>query len=215
MGPPGSDSHVGDPPAFVIVGGVNGSGKSTFAAKAAGTDLLLRQTAINPDTLSQQAEAEAKRRGLDLGNHDANIVGVERAETAAWKAVAEHRSAALETVLSTDKLVPLVRAASAREFRTRLVFVALPTVDLCIERVEVRVRQGGHAVPADRIRKRWRAAHDNLVRFLNLVDDVLVFANLDPVVPTLVFERVGVDGIAVLRDREILPEVTRRLVGRT
>ena len=147
---------MGDPPAFVIVGGVNGSGKSTFAAKAAGTDLLLRQTAINPDTLSQQAEAEAKRRGLDLGNHGANIVGVERAEKAAWKAVAEHRSAALETVLSTDKLVPLVRAASAREFRTRLVFVALPTVDLCIERVEVRVRQGGHAVPADRIRKRWQ-----------------------------------------------------------
>ena len=42
---------------------------------------------------------------------------------------------------------------------------------------------------------------------------VLVFANLDPVVPSLVFERVGADGVAVLRDREILPEVTRRLVG--
>ena len=91
-------------------------------------------------------------------------------------------------------------------------FVALPTVELCIERVEVRVRQGGHRVPADRIRKRWNAAHDNLVRFLDLVDDVLVFANLDPVVPSLVFERVSTDGIAVLRDREILPEVTRRLI---
>lgn len=163
--------------------------------------------------MSREAEAEAKKRGLNLGNHGANVVGVERAEKAAWQAVAEHRSAALETVLSTDKLVPLVNAARARGFRTRLVFVALPTVELCIERVEVRVRQGGHPVPADRIRKRWRAAHDNLVLFLALVDDVLVFANLDPVVPALVFERVAADGVAVLRDREILPEVTRRLVG--
>lgn len=211
--PPASDSGLDDPPALVIVGGVNGSGKSTFAAKAAGTELLLLQTAINPDAMSQDAAAEAEKRGLDLGNHGANLVGVERAEKAAWQAVAEHRSAALETVLSTDKLVPLVKAAKVRGFRTRLVFVALPTVELCIERVAVRVRQGGHPVPADRIRKRWDAAHDNLVLFLALVDDVLVFANLDPVVPALVFERVGAEGVAVLRDREILPEVTRRLVG--
>ena len=172
----------------------------------------MRQTAINPDSMSREAEVEAKKRGFDLGDHGANLIGVERAEKAAWQAVAEHRSAALETVLSTDKLVSLVTAARARGFRTRLVFVALPTVELCIERVEVRVRQGGHRVPADRIRKRWNAAHDNLVRFLDLVDDVLVFANLDPVVPSLVFERVSTDGIAVLRDREILPEVTRRLI---
>jgi len=42
----------------VIVGGVNGSGKSTFAQRAAGTDLLLGQVAINPDELSKQAKLE-------------------------------------------------------------------------------------------------------------------------------------------------------------
>ena len=114
--PPASDSGLDDRPALVIVGGVNGSGKSTFAAKAAGTELLLLQTAINPDAMSQDAAAEAKKRGLDLGNHGANLVGVERAEKAAWQAVAEHRSAALETVLSTDKLVPLVKAAKHGDF---------------------------------------------------------------------------------------------------
>ena len=117
-------------PCVVIVGGVNGSGKSTFAKQAAGTDLLLGQIAINPDELSKQARAEMPA----LSDSGADLAGAERAEKAVWRAIAEGRSVAVETVLSSDKFIPVVVAARSRRYRTRLIFVALPSVDEALSR---------------------------------------------------------------------------------
>jgi predicted ABC-type ATPase len=82
------------------VGGINGSGKSTFAATAARSETLLEQVPINPDSLTLEAEREAQRKGFDLGQSGANLVAVERAEKAVWRAIAKAESAAVETVLS-------------------------------------------------------------------------------------------------------------------
>ena len=151
-------------PSFVLVAGVNGCGKSTFAKRAEGSDLLLGQSAINPDILSQQALAQSPK----LNSVGGNLAGAERAEKAVWRAVAEGRSVAVETVLSTDKFIPVVEAARFRGFRTRLIFVALPTVEDALARIAARVQDGGHAVPEESVRRRWRAAHDNLIVFLEL-----------------------------------------------
>jgi predicted ABC-type ATPase len=91
----------------VIVGGVNGSGKSTFAKRAAGTELLFGQSAINPDELSKQA----KRDMPSLNDPGAALAGAERAEKAVWRAIAEGNSVALETVLSSEKFIPVLSAA--------------------------------------------------------------------------------------------------------
>jgi predicted ABC-type ATPase len=192
-------------PSLVIVAGVNGCGKSTFASKAAGKELLLGQTAINPDLLTHAVATEFPKIGVT----GANLVGVERAEKAVWKAIAEGRSAAIETVLSSDKFVAVVQAAAARRYRTRLIFIGLPTVDLALERIAVRVKQGGHAVPEARVRDRWARAHDNLVKFNRLVHDVLVFSNVGEE-PTPVAERVG-RGPMRLLNPDALPDVTARL----
>jgi ABC-type cobalamin/Fe3+-siderophores transport system ATPase subunit len=76
-------------PSLVIVGGANGSGKSTFAARANATSLLLGQIAINPDDLTQAAKKEASNRGYALSDAGANLVGVERAEKAVWRALVD------------------------------------------------------------------------------------------------------------------------------
>lgn len=193
-------------PSLVLVGGVNGSGKSTFAAAAAGTSLLLGQTAINPDDLTKSALGEwpsLKQRG-------ANLVGVERAEKAVWRAIAEGRSVAVETVLSSDKFQSAVLAARHRVYETRLIFVGVPTVDVAISRVKARVAQGGHGVPSSKIRSRWKRAHDNLGVFLGLVDDVMIVSNEggDPVV---VAERIGRDGPLTLILEGVLPSVDKVL----
>lgn len=197
-------------PSIVIVAGVNGCGKSTFAANAAGKEVLLGQTAINPDALTQEATEEFP----NIGSIGANLVGVERAEKAVWKAIAEGRSAAVETVLSSDKFLAVVRAARKRRYRTRLIFIGLPRVSLALERIEARVKQGGHAVPEQRVRDRWARAHDNLIAFNRVVDDVLVFSNVG-LEPLPVAERVGrrTRRVRVL-DPDALPDVTARLIRR-
>jgi predicted ABC-type ATPase len=53
-------------PSIVIVAGVNGCGKSTFALNAAGKEVLLGQTAINPDTLTLAVTEEFPRIGSSM-----------------------------------------------------------------------------------------------------------------------------------------------------
>jgi predicted ABC-type ATPase len=167
--------------------GPNGCGKSTFARKAAGTARLLGTTAIDPDDLTREALRDDPSHSLS----SANIIGVERAEKAVWRAIAEGASVAIETVLSSDKFLPIVAAARRRRFHSRLVFVALPSVSLAIARVMARVADGGHDVPEARIRSRWTRSHINLRRFAYRVDDLFVFSNAALDKPLLIAERIG------------------------
>lgn len=192
-------------PGLVIIGGPNGCGKSTLSAFAARQELLFGALPVNPDDLTAQVRASWK----DIGATEANLIAIERAEKAIWRAIAGGESAAVETVLSTDKYVAVVKIARDRRYRTRLLFIGLPSVDLAIERVATRVKLGGHDVPTDKIRDRWGRAHDNLVTFIGLVDEVLIFSNVGDE-PVLVAERPK-GGAIRFYDLVALPEVTRRL----
>lgn len=196
---------TGATPRLVIVGGINGCGKTTLA-RVAGNEVFLGQTAINPDDLTR----EVARRFPELNGLGANLIGVERAEKSVWRAIAEGENVAIETVLSSDKFIPVVRAAHARGYHTRLVYIGLPSVELAIERVAQRVRIGGHDVPETKIRSRWPRTHDMLRRMLDEVDDVLVFSN-GQLTPVLVGERTGLALPFRLYLPAELPEVTKRL----
>jgi predicted ABC-type ATPase len=194
-------------PVLIIVGGPNGCGKSTFAKGATGTAVLLGEKPINPDNLT--AELQARQR--PLSRRAADLVGVERAEKAVWRAIAEGRSAAVETVLSSDKYLAAVDAARERTYATRLIFVAVARVATAIERVAARVSRGGHGVPRAKIRARWKRSHTNLLRFEARVDDLLVFSNDGPE-QVLVAARLGRSQPVVIYDPDALPEVSRQLV---
>jgi predicted ABC-type ATPase len=196
---------IGAAPRLVIVGGINGCGKTTLA-RVAGDEVFLGQTAINPDDLTRDV---VKRLPM-LDGLGANLIGVERAEKAVWRAIAEGDNVAIETVLSSDKFIPVVRAAHARGYRTRLVYIGLPSVELAVERVAQRVQIGGHDVPEAKIRSRWPRTHNMLKRMLGEVDDVLVFSN-GQLVPTLVGERMGSESPLKLYLPDELPEITKRL----
>jgi predicted ABC-type ATPase len=75
------------------------------------------------------------------------------------KEIHEHfrrgESFAFETTLSGlsySRLVPLWRRHG---YNVKLIFLALPNVQFAVERVAVRVKQGGHFVPTDVVRRRF------------------------------------------------------------
>ena len=86
------------------------------------------------------------------------------------KAIAEAENVAIETVLSSDKFIPVVRAARRRGYLTRLIYIGLPSVELAIE----RVAGGGHDVPKAKIRSRWSRTHAMFALIRDEVDDVIV-----------------------------------------
>lgn len=189
---------------LVIIGGPNGCGKSTIASAPRASELLGDAPVINPDEYTRKFIAEAK-----LDRTAANLAAVIQAELDVWKAIAEDKSIAVETVLSTEKFLPAVYAARARKFAVKLVFISLPTVTISIERVATRVRSGGHDVPEAKIRERWTRSHDRFIDFMALSDEVALFSNAAGS-PVLVGSK-ETNGRFALLSKSELPEITRRL----
>lgn len=137
----------------MIVAGPNGSGKSTAYENV---DLELDGRSIrivNPDLL-------AKRIHLDEGEEVgvANVIAVNRIRSWLDASVEVYQTIGVETVLSTDKYRSLVTVAKARGFEIWLMYVCLDSPERNVERVTIRVKKGGHAVPPEKIRDRyWRS----------------------------------------------------------
>ena len=101
----------------------------------------------------------------------------------------------------------IVRRAKTAGYRTVLVYVSLGDPELHIERVRLRVSQGGHDIPdTDICRRYWRSLM-HAPEALRLVDEAVVLDNsgFHPVRVLLLN-----DGSVVWR-ADALPEWVRRL----
>ena len=116
--------------------------------------------------------------GSALGNHQRGRIGVATGEIAAC--VARRDSFAFETTLSGLGYLRHIRAWRAVGYHVRLLFLSLPSVELAIERVALRVRHGGHDIPQDVIRRRFESGRRNFdTTYSDAVDDWVLFDNSD------------------------------------
>lgn len=85
---------------------------------------------------------------------------------------------AIETTLTTLSYQKTIEIAKAKGYVVRLLFFWLNDVNLAIERVKVRVLEGGHNIPEQVIIRRYSKGIRNLTRvFVNLCDYWLVIDN--------------------------------------
>jgi predicted ABC-type ATPase len=161
-----------DAPRLWIVGGPNGSGKTSLYDNADIEDFGRSVWIINPDALSQRI-CDIER--LDL--IAANLEAVRRIERWLYASIEAHQTVGVETVLSTAKYRDLVLAAKKRNFTIRVIYVLLSSSQLNIERVRLRVAKGGHDVPSDKIIERRQRSLDQLPWFLAQADDAWLFDN--------------------------------------
>ena len=117
----------------------------------------------------------------------------------------------METVLSTDKYVPMVEQVLSAGGDFFLIYIALRSPELAVERTRERVRRGGHDVPAEKVRARWRRSLEQLPRFARRATHFWVFdnSNSDPdIAPRLLAE--GNAGIC-LELHDDIPEMSAAL----
>lgn len=62
-------------------------------------------------------------------------------------------------------------------YTVELVFLSLPDVEMAIERVAIRVMQGGHNIPEEVIRRRYAHGIQNFERYKMLVDSWQLYDN--------------------------------------
>ena len=137
----------------MILAGPNGAGKSTAAP-----ELLQGELAVN-----EFVNADVIARGLSAFDPDRAAIAAGRIMLARLDELARQReSFAFETTLASRSLAPWLTDLRASGYAVHLFFLWLSSPDLAVQRVADRVRSGGHDVPADTIRRRYRAGIRNL-----------------------------------------------------
>jgi predicted ABC-type ATPase len=152
-------------PIIVVLAGPNGAGKSTFYdAFLSSTDLRF----INPDDIA---------RMMGMGAYDAAML----AETLREGLVAAGESFVFETVLSdpVGAKIGFLSEAHARGYQIVVCFIGLDSAATSDERVAMRVHQGGHDVPTEKLRERYARSLDNLAQAILKLPVVWVYDNSD------------------------------------
>jgi predicted ABC-type ATPase len=156
------------PPTIFVIGGCNGAGKTTFARRllpGEGVHLFLNADEIARGLSPLKPELAAFRAGRLL---------LEEAR----RLVAEKKSFGLESTLSGKTYERLLLAAKEAGFVISLHFLIVPSADVSIRRVAQRVVKGGHHVPDDDIRRRFRRSVENFLEvYLPLADFWKVWDN--------------------------------------
>ena len=157
------------PKKILIIAGPNGAGKTTFAREflpnEAGVLLFINADLIAAGLNPFQPENEAMRAGRLMLQMIAERV---RAGD----------SFSLETTLSGRSYARSIPQWQAQGYRVELYFLRLPSPDMAVDRVSRRVREGGHHIPEDVIRRRFDLGWRNF-RFLyrDLVDSWELYDN--------------------------------------
>lgn len=85
---------------------------------------------------------------------------------------------AFETTLATRSYKSKILLAQEKGYNVTLLFFWLQNVELAIERVKVRVQEGGHNIETEVIRRRYSNGIKNLFNiYLPIADEIMIFDN--------------------------------------
>jgi len=136
----------------IIIAGPNGAGKTTFAREYLPQELGITAF-INADLiaagLSPFAPELAARRAGRLMLEEIDRCAEEGADFA------------FETTLAGKVYLRRIERWRRDGYRSKLIFLSLGSVEDAIERVRLRISQGGHAIPIPVIQRRFAAGLTN------------------------------------------------------
>ncbi|TRX40040.1 zeta toxin family protein [Flavobacterium restrictum] len=154
---------------FYIIAGCNGAGKTT-ASYTILPEILDCKEFVNADLIAKglspfQPETVA---------FEAGRIMIERVDLL----LLQEESFAIETTLSTRSYKNKLILAKERGFKVVLLFFWLPTVEMAVNRVATRVKEGGHNIPTDVIERRYFRGIENLFKiYIPLCDKWAVYDN--------------------------------------
>lgn len=169
-------------PVCKVIAGPNGAGKTTFALTylvAAGHS----RNFVNADLIAAGlSPLDPAREALEAGRLFLREVR---------RFIANRESFAFETTLSGRSYLSMIRKLVATGWEVHLVYLWLPGVPTCCERVAERVARGGHDIPAATIERRYfRSVRNLLKEYAAACTVTSCYDNSEPV-PSEIFTQNG------------------------
>ncbi|MBR1473309.1 MAG: zeta toxin family protein [Paludibacteraceae bacterium] len=179
-------------PNLYIIAGPNGAGKTT-ASYTLLPEILHCVNFVNADEIARGLSPFSPET-VDV---QAARIMLDRIE----ELLSQKADFGIETTLATRSYVQLVRRAQASGYKVHLLFFYLETPEQAIQRVAQRVSNGGHGIPEEVIRRRFKRGIDNLLNlYLPICDSVLIYNNIKTPAQLIVRKKSRREKVEVVED---------------
>ncbi len=152
-----------------VIAGCNGAGKTT-ASYTILPEILDCKEFVNADEIAKGISPfQPEKVGIEAGR-----LLLKRIKNL----LEAGESFAFETTLSTRSYVSFIEKAKQLGYQVTCLFFLLDSEELAISRVATRVKEGGHHIPEEVIRRRYKSGLKNFFNlFLPRVDNWLFVNN--------------------------------------
>jgi predicted ABC-type ATPase len=156
-------------PNLYIIAGCNGAGKTT-ASNTILPELLNCFEFVNADNIA---------KGLSPFNvekvaFEAGRIMLTRID----ELLKQKIDFAIETTLSSKTYISLIHEAKEKGYNVKMLYVWLESAEVAVDRVASRVENGGHNIPEDIIRRRYKRGLNNLFQnYIPIVDSWTIINN--------------------------------------
>ena len=156
-------------PTLYIIAGCNGAGKTT-ASFSLLPSILNCDIFINADEIAREiAPGEVEKVAFEAGRQMIEQINAR---------IRERETFAFETTLSARSYRETILFAQALGYHVTLLFFWLESVEMAIDRVARRVKEGGHNIDTEVIRRRYKRGIKNLFEiYIPLVSETMIYNN--------------------------------------
>lgn len=146
-------NNSGDQGTLYIVAGPNGSGKSTLIANFYAQNMLKNVKYINADIIAQLYLLD------NPNSNNIDYLAMHKTMRLVEDTATTHQSIVYETVLSHESKLEIVKLYKQNNYKVISIFISPSDSQINLQRVGIRVSEGGHNVPEDKIVSRFERSH--------------------------------------------------------
>lgn len=154
-------------PRLTFIAGANGSGKTTLTRW--NPEVFNEIPLLDPDAIANTLQSSA----LEL----LPIAAARHVLKSAQEHLKEGRSFAVETTLAGKNYLQMMPDARNLGFEMVRVYIGTENVEINLARIRNRVLAGGHDVPEEDVRRRYKRSFENLPIAIKRADHAILFDN--------------------------------------
>ena len=186
-------------PNLYIIAGPNGAGKTTFAKEFLPMYAKCKNF-VNADLIAQGlAPFAPESAGIKAGRillEQIHSLSTQRADFA------------FESTLSGKSYLPFLKSLKAGGYTIHIFFLWVPDVNLALGRIKGRVAEGGHDVPAQDVKRRFKRSFNNFNNVYKTIADYWSIIDNSVIPPNVIVRSQG-KNIEIL-DQELYNKIIQK-----